>query len=403
MLLDRRCGTSDVRVAYAAAQPRLALAFSDDAQRLDLAQHCPVLSLDGLVDVDPVDIAEVDPDAAAVVVFTSGTTSTPKGVIHTVNSLRCGTANMVDALQLSGADTLSLSSPLAGITGVLQVESALSVGGKVVLVQRFSAQTALNDVCTQGATVIGGAPVIAQTLFAEAIQQGVESLPLRCIALGGTMIPTSVIDDATRFGVRAVRVYGSSEVPFSTATALDVLSADDGEAMPGVEVAVGGSDELLISGPHRFHGYLDPAHNAGAFDGDWVRTGDQADILEGRRIRIKGRLKEVVARKGMKMSLAEIDAIASELGDCAAFSVPDDDTGERLALAIRGGEGFELSYSAVVERLVAAGLATWKLPEQIVLWIGDFPRTESGKIIRHELADSSRHQRTVYAPRLSRH
>lgn len=401
VLLDHRSGRTDVQNVCAATAPRVALAGTEDADRLGLSGFCPVLPLDGgrAVATTP-ETAAVDPDAAAVVVFTSGTTSSPKGAIHTVNSLRCGTANMVDALRLAGDDTLFLASPVASITGVLQIESALRVGARVVLAEHFSPESAFEQVCAHGASVIGGAPVIAETIFAEADRRGLATLPLRCIALGGAMIPASVIESAHRFGVRAVRVYGSSEVPFSTSTALSAYSSDDGATLPGVEAAVGDSGELLISGPHQFHGYLDPTHNDGAFDGDWVRTGDQAELLPGRRIRITGRLKEIVIRKGEKISLAEIDSAAAELGECAAFALPDDETGERLVLAVREPAA-ALSYPTVRDQLTAAGLATRKLPEQIVAWAGEFPRTASGKIIRRALADDSRWTQAVYAPRLS--
>lgn len=402
VLLDHRSGRSDVQNICAVAAPRLALAGTEDADRLGLNAFCPVLPLHGAAadTVTTPDPAAVDPDAAAVVVFTSGTTSTPKGVIHTVNSLRCGTANMVDALGLTGDDTLFLASPVASITGVLQVESAVRVGARLVLAEHFSPESAFDQVWAHGVSVIGGAPVIAETIFAEADRRGLDMLPLRCIALGGAMIPASVIESAHRFGVRPVRVYGSSEVPFSTSTALSGYSPDDGAALPGVDATVADSGELLISGPHQFHGYLDPAHNDGAFDGDWVRTGDRAELLPGRRIRITGRLKEIVIRKGMKILLAEIDSAAVELGDCAAFALPDDETGERLALAVREPAA-PLSYPVVRDRLTAAGLATWKLPEQIVAWAGEFPRTASGKVVRRALADESRWAAVVYAPRLS--
>ena len=252
--------------------------------------------------------------------------------------------------------------------------------------------------CTS--TVIGGAPVIAEAVFAEADRRGLTSLPLRCIALGGAMIPPTVVESANRFGVRVVRVYGSSEVPFSTSTALDAYSSDDGVALPGVDVAIGDSGELLISGPHQFHGYLDPVHNDESFDGDQVRTGDLAELLTDHRIRITGRLKEIVIRKGKKISLPEIDLAATGLGECAAFAVPDEQTGERLALAIRGTTT-AVTYQAVRDELTAVGLAVWKLPEQIVVWSGEFPRTPSGKVIRRALADESRWIRVLYAPRLA--
>lgn len=405
VLLDRRCGQADVINAVEAASPGVALAFDDDAWRLELAQQCDVISLDlprgHRESTAPSAISDLDPDAPAVVLFTSGTTSAPKGVVHTINSLRCGTANMISALGIEGDDGFFLSSPLASITGVLQLESTLTMHANMILQERFSVQHALDQVCEHGATVIGGAPFIAESILDEAGRQN-RSIPLRCIAVGGSMVPQSVLDKAAAFGIRAVRVYGSSEVPFSTATDPDGLEAasDDGAPMPGVEVGLRGPDELVIRGPHQFHGYLDPLHGEGAFSDGWVRTGDQADIENG-RVRIKGRLKEVVIRKGMKISLAEIDVAAAGLGDCAAFAAPDDATGERLALAISSVDADAVSYLGVVRHLTSTGLAKWKLPEQIVVWDHSLPRTSTGKVNRRELADQSRHQRSLYAPRLN--
>lgn len=409
VLLDRRCGESDIVNACRDARPRLALAFDDDARRLSLDQHCQVLSLDDLSNrrepVSELSDWAIDPDSPAVVLFTSGTTSAPKGVIHTANSLRCASANMIAALSVTTDDVMFLSSPLASITGVLQLESALATRAAVVLDDAFSAASALDRIDRHGATIIGGAPAILEALFAESERQRRATLPLRCVAVGGTMVPPKVLTAAHRFGVEAVRVYGSSEVPFSTATTLSrgTSAVDDGAALPGVELTirdVGGVDELMVRGPHQFHGYLRRNHNADSFSGDWIRTGDRADIERG-RLTIKGRLKEVVVRKGMKISLAEIDSAATGLGDCAAFAVADEATGERLALAIRDGTAADITYAAVVAHLSATGLAKWKLPEQIVQWDGPFPRTASGKIIRQQLADESRHLRTSYAPRLT--
>jgi acyl-CoA synthetase (AMP-forming)/AMP-acid ligase II len=225
-------------------------------------------------------------------------------------------------------------------------------------------------------------------------------LPLRCIAVGGSIVPQSIMDKAAAADVEAVRVYASSEAPFSTATDPRQMGVtnDDSRPMPGVEVGVHGeNDELIVRGPHQFHGYLDTAHNDGVFADDWIRTGDQADVEHG-RIRIKGRLKELVVRKGMKISLSEIDCTAAGLGACAALAMPDQETGERLGLAIQGTDVDAVSYDTVVQHLAATELAKWKLPEQIVVLDGPLPRTASGKVNRRELADPGRHRRVLFAP-----
>jgi acyl-CoA synthetase (AMP-forming)/AMP-acid ligase II len=215
-------------------------------------------------------------------------------------------------------------------------------------------------------------------------------------------VSPSVLEKAAAQDIAAVRVYGSSEAPFSTATGSDgPATGDDGAAMPGVEVSVRApDDELLIRCPHQFHGYLNPAQNEGAFSEGWVLTGDVAKVVRG-RIRIVGRLKEVVIRKGMKISLSEIDSAAASLGECAAFSRPDEITGERLALAIRSaGDDEDVSYASVVAKLANNGLAKRKLPEEIVIWRGPLPRTASGKVNRRKLAEESSNHHSFYAPRL---
>ncbi|WP_216913163.1 class I adenylate-forming enzyme family protein [Nocardia noduli] len=415
VLLDRRCGVSDVRHANTAARPPLTLAGAADAERLALRDHGTVLTFDDLsatalttATSEPDDAALLDFDAAAVVLFTSGTTGTPKGVVHSRNTLRSGAANMAKALDFTSSDIPFLSSPLAGITGVIQLEMALHAHATLVLENVFEPAASLTHILDHDATIIGGAPVIIEQLFKECDNRQLDTLPLRSIALGGTAIPRRLTDAAVARGIAPIRVYGSSEVPFSTCSPVrrdaPASGSDEGFPLPGVDIAVRDDKdyELLVSGPHRFLGYLDPAHNTDAFDDEWVRTGDQADIIEG-RLTIKGRLKEIVARKGMKISLAEIDEAASvlnDLGESVAYGVPDPETGERLVLALRCVSPSGLEFSEIIGRLLDAGLAKWKLPEQIVLWHVPFPRTESGKIQRREVAARAADKASLLAPRL---
>ncbi|WP_405182613.1 long-chain fatty acid--CoA ligase [Nocardia sp. NBC_01377] len=411
VLLDRRSGLSDIRHAHAAVRPRLTLAASADIERLGLGEFGPVRTFDEIAQARPTqtdDTAPLDFDAPAVVLFTSGTTGTPKGVVHSLNTLRCGAANMAAALGIGAADIPFLSSPLASITGVVQLHMTMEAHATLVLEDRFDPSSSLDRIRAHGATVIGGAPVIVEQLFAETRRRDLRALPLRAIALGGTAVPRELVATAIEtYGIEPIRVYGSSEVPFSTCNTVrsntTESGTDEGTAMPGVEIAIRDSvdDELLVRGPHRFLGYLDPAHNAGAFEDEWVRTGDQARIEDGRLI-IKGRLKEIVARKGMKISLGEIDeaaAVLRDLGECVAFGLPDRETGERLALAIRCDPETPLEFADVIARLQRGGLAKWKLPEQIVRWDGPFPRTESGKIQRKEVAAGAAGRPALFAPR----
>jgi 2,3-dihydroxybenzoate-AMP ligase len=152
----------------------------------------------------------------------------------------------------------------------------------------------------------------------------------------------------------------------------------------------------------RFLGYLDAAHNRRSFTQDgWYRTGDLARIEAG-RLTVTGRLAEVVSRNGLTISLAEIDAVAAGLPciEAAAFAVPDAATGERLALAMHVTDPDAVAFGDVVGLFRDAGLATWKLPEQIDVWVTPFPRTSTGKIHRRLVAERVHPVRTLLAPRV---
>jgi acyl-CoA synthetase (AMP-forming)/AMP-acid ligase II len=162
-------------------------------------------------------------------------------------------------------------------------------------------------------------------------------------------------------------------------------------------------DELLVRGPMRCLGYLDEQDNREAFaEGGWFRTGDLG-VVEHGRLAVTGRLKETVSRKGLKISLAEIDDVVRGLPgvqEAAAFAVPDTETGERLAIAVAVADPAAVDFDEVIAFFLAAGMAKWKLPEQVVVWDGPLPRTETGKIQRRRLADDSRPRPTLLAARL---
>jgi acyl-CoA synthetase (AMP-forming)/AMP-acid ligase II len=410
--LDRRCGAADVAHAIEATHARMAIVPEGLVGSLRLAEHeIEVVGLQEVQSSAAMDGDWIEPDKseARIVLFTSGTTSKPKGVVHTLHTFGAGVRNLASAFGWRPGDAPFLSSPLASITGLSQLQLALS-GHHIVLDDDFQPTRSLELLERYHATVLGGAPVLLEMLFSEYLRQGKDESSLSVVALGGTMIPRAVLETAvSKFKIRPVRVYGSSEVPTHSATFLDdpieLGMADEGTPLNGGEISIGSaadSSELLVRGPNLFQGYLDESDNVDAFERGWFRTGDLAEISGG-RLSIRGRLKEVVARKGMKISLAEIDAAVTGLPQAiewATFGVPDAETGERLVLAVRATEADAVDYEIVKTFLVANGVARGKLPEQVDVWTEPLPRTPSGKIQRNRLPSSGGNVRTTVAPRL---
>ena len=175
--------------------------------------------------------------------------------------------------------------------------------------------------------------------------------------------------------------------------------------MPGTEIRIGSAghrQEGLLRGPAVFLGYADAAHNVDAFEDGWFRTGDAVEVHD-RRLTVVGRIKDVVNRNGFKFSPSEIDvALASMTGvvEYASFGVPDPETGEHLAIAVRPERGTVITLDRVCAHLRAEGTATRKLPEQLVVWDEPLPRTVSGKLVRSRLLMESPAKHNEYAPRL---
>jgi acyl-CoA synthetase (AMP-forming)/AMP-acid ligase II len=351
-----------------------------------------------------------DPDEPAVILFTSGTTSRPKGVIHSLNTLLAATDNYIAGADLTTGDGLFLVSPMASITGVLQaitVPPVLRV--PVVLEERFDPPETLRWLVSTGATWFGGPDLLLDRLLDEADRAGIPRLPIRAVYLGGAMLDPRVLERVERRGIVVMRAYGSSEAPISTAGTRhepeSLRLVDEGRPLGAVELRIGSDHdprECCLRGPHLFLGYADPDDDAHAFSDGWFCTGDVAELHDG-RLRIVGRIKDIVIRNGLKIPMSEVEAMAASvpgIDRAAAFTVPDPRTGERLALAVRSDQPDKVSLDHVVAVLRTAGLAPWKLPEEVVVWDEPFPETATGKVNRQLLAEGSADRPRHVADRL---
>jgi len=403
VVLDRRCGPADVTHALGALPVRLAVVPADERSRLVADHGLAVLDLEDLVaaaddGAPPASAVLVHDDAPATVLFTSGTTSRPKGVVHSRATMAATTDNFVRIVGADESLVAFLVSPLTSSAGICQVHLTQRVRGTLVLEDRFDPEASLAFMHEVGANFLGGAPVIAERLLDAAVGNGT-GMPSMTMALGGALLPRPVLELATdRFGVQVARVYGSSEAPnFSGSLPGDDRATrlgDDGALMPGNEVRIGSGahpEEGMLRGPCVFLGYLDAADNAAAFEDGWYRTGDTLEVRDG-RVTVTGRIKEIVNRNGLKLSLHEIDDALTGLdgaAEVACFGVPDADTGERLCIAVRPRADATVTLADVTAHLDRAGVARRKFPEQLVVWDEPLPRTESGKIVRARLATGS--------------
>ncbi len=413
VMLSDHSGDAELVAAAQRTSPSGAVALGGRAE--GLASRHPEL---GWLTVVPEVVAATEATFPAsngecpnLVLFTSGSTARPKGVVHSTSTIRQAATNYVEALELTHEDRLFVVSPLSSVTGVLQIlEIAPLIHGCAVLVSDWDDEVTFDLLLDACATFYGGPDVILRRLFGEAARRAVSELPLRRVSLGGTMLDDELLEMVEhRFAITVTRAYGSSEAPMSTTTPLDapaeVRFHRDGTPNRGVEVRLGSPRdpaECAISGPHLFLGYLDEEDNEGSFDGDWFLTGDAGTFEDG-ELKITGRLKEIVIRNGLKISMVEVEQLAASLAgvlDAACFVQPDPATGERLALALHVSPEARLSFEGVVDDLLARGLSRRSLPEEIVVWDEPFPLTTTQKLSRTALGAGSDGRVRYVAPRL---
>ncbi|MDT5050842.1 MAG: cyclohexanecarboxylate-CoA ligase, partial [Mycobacterium sp.] len=324
--------------------------------------------------------ADIGADDPCLVLFTSGTTSRAKAAVHSSRTLLAETRQLADAWGLGWEDVAYMPAPLQHITGLLNAMTIpLLVGACAVLAERWEPSRAVQDIVAHQVTYSAGATVFLQELT-DAARAARIRLPLRMFACGGASVPRAVMERSEEQGIPAARVYGMTELPTVTlmnrADPFDRRAQTDGAVAPGVEVrvvdnesrslATGSEGELLVRGPERMLGYLDPEANRAALDdAGWFRTGDVGVVDEAGFVTITGRLKDVINRGGEKFSARDIEDLLAahpSVRQAAVVAGADARFGEVPVAFVVLGDNENASAGELADFLHTAGLARQKTP-----------------------------------------
>lgn len=340
---------------------------------------------------------EVSSDSVSLLMFTSGTTGRPKGVLHSHRTLLYETWSIADRFSLQ-QPRVFMPSPLTHITGLLYgILLPILTHGSVVLQDRWDTSTAVDLIEQERCTFCVGATPFLAGLVQEYGRRGHDSC-LDSFVCGGADVPPDVISAAESvMGTIAVRAYGMTEIPTLTCgsprDSVSVRSNDDGALIGNSEARLvdckGEIGSLEARCPEMFLGYLDPTDNQLAFTLDgWLRTGDLA-LMRGPNIQIVGREKDIISRGGENISPVEVEVILRELPgvlEIAVVGVPDGILGER-ACAMIVPDGKPPTLADLVGHIDSNQLARQKAPEHLLICLNGLPRTASGKIQRYLLRE----------------
>jgi acyl-CoA synthetase (AMP-forming)/AMP-acid ligase II len=348
-------------------------------------------------------LPRVDPDSVAAIAFTSGTTSNPKGVVHTHRSL-CFEVRLHSLASPRRKRPLLAAGPIAHATGMIygllvppyRKQSAHIMDG-------WDPAFALQAMRECDLSTGLGAPYFLNSIFNHPDTTAADIARIEAVSLGGASVPVSFSEECEARGIKTVRGYGLTEHP--TVTLSDVSDPrsirhlTDGYPEIGCEVRLvdasgkqvpdGEPGELLTRGPDLCAGYIDPAMNVEHFLAEgWFRTGDVAVRDANGCITITDRVKDIIVRNGVKIGAVEVEDMLLRMPgilECAVVAAPDARTGEHghAFLKMASGAGAP-SLEAIRRHLDLAGLAKQKWPESIEV-VDDFPRTPSGKVKKFEL------------------
>jgi acyl-CoA synthetase (AMP-forming)/AMP-acid ligase II len=352
--------------------------------------------------VEIADPAQRQPNDLAMLVYTSGTTADPKGVMHSSKTILAELAAQEASRADIANETILTPWPPGHVAGALSLLRFLAYGVPIVAMDQWNAAKAAELIDRHKVTTSSGTPFHLSGIVEAADAGGHDLSSLRNYIVGAAPVPSTLVERCLSQNLAVYHCYGSSEHPTVTSgTARDPLAKQlhtEGRAIGacemrfvddnGNDVGEGKDGEICTRGPELFIGYFDEALNAAAFlPGGWYRTGDIGRLDADGYLLITDRKKDIIIRGGENISSKEVEGVLLRhpaVADVAVVAAPDERMGEvvRACVVLRAGE--VLTLEDIRTHFAEAGIAKQKTPERLTLHDA-LPRNASGKVLKHEL------------------
>ena len=324
------------------------------------------------------------PSGTRVLMWTSGTSGSPRGVALTDTNLRSGIGASAARLVLEPSDRWLATLGLAHVGGLLLMLRAAATGALLMTRGRFQPDEAVALLDAGAVTHASLVPTMLRQLLDLRADRPASSL--RCLLVGGAHCPPALLERAAGAGFPVALTYGMTESTSQASTAPPGLvrrkPGTVGSPLDGVEVQLNAGGEVMLRGPTVAAGYVgveSPLQGPGG----WFRTGDLAEIDEEGHLWITGRCSDRIVTGGVNVDPVEVeDVLRSQLGvfDAVVVGLPDERWGEVVAAAVLCSVGADPDPSEL-EGQVGARLATAKVPRRW-LFLSELPRNANGKVDR---------------------
>jgi cyclohexanecarboxylate-CoA ligase len=351
------------------------------------------------------EIGALPADQMAVLMFTSGTTGSPKGVMHCLNSLMACSVALGGRFHLAANDTMLVCSPLGHMTGFAAgMLLGLKIGATVVFQDVWEPKRGVAIMANEGVTYSAGAATFLVDMCETVASGSPKPAQLRNFLCAGAPIPPALIDRVYReLDLKVCSLWGMTECLSGTLTeperALEKSSKTDGRPLEGVAVkvlrmdgspaAVGERGVLKVRGAQMCLGYykrpdMDP------FDAEgWFDTGDMAYMDDEGYIRIDGRIKDIIIRGGENVPVFDIENLMFKhpaVLSTAIVGYPDPRLGERACAFVVLRPGQTLDLAGVQALMAEHKVAKQYWPERVEI-VADLPKTPAGKVQKYQLRE----------------
>ena len=401
---------------YALSDSQASTVITDVANMAKIAPLCARLGLRlvnvndcGGVTLKP--LPEIDVHRRAMILYTSGTTSKPKGVVTTHHNIQAQIESLVEAWEWRSSDRIPMFLPLHHIHGIINITGcALWAGAMIEPFARFDLPAILDRVRADAYTLFMAVPTIYVKLIQalevasdedrSAVVAGFGKM--RLMVSGSAALPARVHVQWTALtGQQLLERYGMTEIGMAISNLYkgERRPGSVGAALPGIEVRlkaesgaiITGEDEpgeIQVRGPGVFAAYWNrPEVSTESIDEGWFRTGDMA-VLERGYYRIMGRLSvDIIKSGGYKLSALEIEATLLEhpqIVECAIVGLPDDTWGEAVSAAVVLKDQGSLDLAALRE-WCKERLSVYKIPQRLLV-VNELPRNAMGKVTKPAVA-----------------